>query len=304
MQSNTWRIAILLLLAGTSCAGPKPVPMETTQTPASFDWQGHRGARGLAPENTIPAFLKALEFPEIRTLELDLAVSADGFLVVSHEPWMSSEICARADGTPVEKAREQEYNLYKLSYQEIQAFDCGSRGNARFPEQIPQMAFKPTLDALVKEVENYCSERNREVPFFNIEIKSTPEWDGVFTPAPEEFVRLVAEKLRELNIEELSNVQSFDPRPLRILRQQYPGIKIAYLFSNAKSVEANIQDLGFTPEILSPYFGLITRNTVEDAHAKGLKIIPWTVNETKDMERLRSWGVDGIITDYPDRIPK
>jgi glycerophosphoryl diester phosphodiesterase len=286
-----------------SCSAPVKTSTSMEKQSVVFDWQGHRGARGLAPENTIPAFLKALEFPQVKTLEMDLAVSADGFLVVSHEPWMSAAICSHPDGNPVGKTEEEGLAIFQMPYNKVQSFDCGSRGNPRFPEQVPQMAFKPTLDAVVKEVEQYCEQRGREMPFFNIEIKSTPEWDGTKTPQPEVFARLVAEKLSELNVAAVTTIQSFDPRPLQFLHKNYPDLTLAFLVENAQGMEANLQILGFVPDIYSPYYGLIDRKAVEWAHNKGMKVVPWTVNTTKDMQRLQEWGVDGIITDYPDRIP-
>lgn len=292
-----------LMFVGLSCSTPARNTSAMNEKKPSFDWQGHRGARGLAPENTIPAFLKALEFPAVRTLELDLAVSADGYLVVSHEPWMSSAICSYPDGRPVPEVAEEELTIFRMPYERVQGFDCGSRGNARFPEQVRQMAFKPTLDAVVKEVQQYCEERAREIPFFNVEIKSAPEWDGVKTPAPEVFARLVADKLKELDIIAITTIQSFDPRPLKFLHSNYPGVTLAFLVENTRGMEENLQELGFIPAIYSPYYGLIDREAVEWAHGKGMKVVPWTVNTTKDMQRLLEWGVDGVITDYPNRIP-
>jgi glycerophosphoryl diester phosphodiesterase len=298
-----WLVLGAILLAGFSCSTPAQNARVMNEQKLPFDWQGHRGARGLSPENTIPAFLKALEFPAVRTLELDLAVSADGYLVVSHEPWMSSAICSHPDGKPVQEAEEEGLAIYQMPYERIQGFDCGSRGNVRFPEQMRQMAFKPTLDAVVKEVQQYCEERGREIPFFNIEIKSTPEWDGAKSPAPEVFARLVADKLQELDIAGITTIQSFDPRPLQFLHRNDPGLTLAFLVENTQSIEENLRVLGFVPAIYSPYFGLINREAIEWAHGKGMRVIPWTVNTTNDMQRLLEWGVDGIITDYPNRIP-
>ena len=107
-------------------------PSNTELFAQTFDWQGHRGCRGLVPENTIPAFLKALEFPQVKTLELDLAVSKDHELIVSHEPWMSEGICTKPDGTPVLKAEAMSLKIFEMTYDEIKQYDCGSRGNARF----------------------------------------------------------------------------------------------------------------------------------------------------------------------------
>lgn len=297
-------LCLALLFCGSGYAQAKIKEERTMTKDIVFDWQGHRGARGLAPENTIPAFLRALEFPEIVTLELDLAVSADEQLVVSHEPWLSAAICAHPDGSAVLPEEEQSLLIFKRTYLEIQEYDCGVRGNPRFPEQEAQSAHKPTLDVVVKAVEEFCESIGREIPFFNIEIKSQPEWDGVKTPFPERFAQLVADKIRELEIEDRTCVQSFDPRALRAMRATAPQVTLALLVENLKGLEANIASLGFVPPIYSPYYKLVRSATVRNAHQMNMKIIPWTVNETAQMKRLKAMGVDGIITDYPNRIPR
>jgi len=180
---------------------------------SSFDWQGHRGARGLAPENTLPGFQKALEFP-ITTLELDLAVSRDSQLVVSHEPWFSASICSHPDGRPVGEEEEQELNIFQMAYAEVATFDCGSRAHAGFPEQEPVATPKPRLWEVVALADSICNSRNRAPVRLNIEIKSRKEWDGIYTPGPAVFSELVHAELKELGIEDRACVQSFDPRVL------------------------------------------------------------------------------------------
>ena len=144
--------------------------LETTTMNDNFDWQGHRGARGLLPENTIPAFLKALEYP-IQTLELDVAISKDGKVVISHEPWMSPTICFRSDGDGIPEEEEQAYKIYGLDYESIAQFNCGKKHEG-FPEQQSVAVAKPLLSAMIDSVERYCETNNRSKPFYNIEIKS------------------------------------------------------------------------------------------------------------------------------------
>lgn len=266
-----------------------------------FDWQGHRGARGLMPENTIPAFLKALEYP-VTTLELDVAISQDSQVVVSHEPWMSHHICRTIEGEPVTEGQEDSLILYKMPYQIIQRYDCGGRGNEGFPEQEAVSVAKPTLRAVVEAVRAYCKTNEREMPDFNIEIKSSPEWDGVKTPEPSTFARLVLQEVQELDIADQTCIQSFDVRSLQAVHRQAPDITTALLVANPGGVDSNLEDLGYIPEIYSPYYKLVSANVVDTVHEKGMRIIPWTVNEVEEMETLIEMGVDGIITDYPDRI--
>ena len=301
----TTRILLLISVLALSCTPKRQLTgINTSIMPETFDWQGHRGARGLLPENTIPAFLKALEFPKLTTLELDLAVSKDNQLIVSHEPWMSALICSHPDGRPVEEDEEQELRIYEMTLAQIQAFDCGQRGNANFPEQTPQAVFKPTLEAVVKAAEETAGALQRPLPFYNIEIKSLPEWDEVFTPEPAAFVALVVRELRRLGISERSTVQSFDVRSLQALKEQAPHQRMAYLIANRNGLSKNLELLGFQPDIYSPYFLLCTAGLVDSLHQQNTQLIPWTVNEPDQMQELIDMGVDGIITDYPDRIPK
>ena len=269
-----------------------------------FDWQGHRGARGLMPENSIPAFLKALEYPAIQTLELDLAVSKDLQLIVSHEPWLSPKICLSSSGDSLSRKIEERILIYQLSVSQIQEYDCGSLTPKEFPDQQNAAVVKPTLEEVVNAVRIYCAEKNRPFPNFNIEIKSQPDWDSIYTPAIEDFVNLVVKDLDCLDIRAVTNIQSFDVRPLRIIHEWDASIPLSYLIGEQKSLTEHIEDLGFTPRIISPHFKILDDPFIKQAKDAGIKIVPWTVNETEDMEYLISMGIDGIITDYPNKIPK
>ncbi|MBI5916745.1 MAG: glycerophosphodiester phosphodiesterase [Bacteroidetes bacterium] len=274
---------------------------QNTDRPA-FDWQGHRGCRGLLPENSIPAFLKALEFPAVTTLELDLAVSKNNELIVSHEPWMSEKICSKPDGTLVDSAEAMSLRIMDLTYDEIKDWDCGSRGNARFPQQQPMKTYKPSLEDVVMAVQRFCAENGRPMPRFNIEIKSHPLGDGIFTPKPEAFAKLIVAELKRLKISGLSCLQSFDVRPLQVVKKLDPALTLALLVENGDGVEKNLQLLGFQPDIYSPDFKLLRKKTVKQLHRQGIRAVPWTVNDVQAMKKLRRWGVDGIITDYPNLI--
>ena len=273
------------------------------ETDMQIDWQGHRGARGLLPENTVPAFLKALEYPEIMTLELDVAISKDSQIVVSHEPWMNALICSHPNGKPVLKIEEHQLNLYQMDLETIQMFDCGKRGNSRFPEQQAIPVFKPTLSEVVSAVQDYCTKQNRPFPNFNIELKSNPLGDGKFHPDPTRFSLIVVRETERLGIMDQTIYQSFDPRILQALKQLQVAAPLAYLVDHAGSVEQYLEETGFTPDILSPNHKLLNAALVDTLHQEGIKVIPWTVNETKRMKALLDMGVDGIITDYPNRIP-
>jgi glycerophosphoryl diester phosphodiesterase len=273
------------------------------QTARVTEIEGHRGARGLAPENTIPSFLKALEY-RVETLELDLAVSADGKLVVSHEPWFSHVISLDKNGQPISEANEKEHNIYKMKYADVRRYDVGSIGNAGFPEQRKMKVHKPLLRDVFKAVNDYARKNNLPPVRFNIEIKSRPEWDNTFTPPPAVFARLVYDEIRKHKLEKQVIVQSFDVRPLQELRKLPVKLPLALLVMNKDGVEKNLEKLGFQPETYSPHFSLVDDALVAFCRARNMKIVPWTVNEIADLERMKNFDLDGIITDYPDRAVK
>lgn len=266
----------------------------------TLDIQGHRGARGLMPENTIPAFMKAIELG-VTTLELDVVITKDNQVVVSHEPYMSGSICTRPDGTPVAGNEAQSFNIYEMTYDQVRAFDCGSRGNSRFPEQKKMQVYKPLLTDLIKKVEAHLTENNLPKVSYNIELKSSPSRDNVYHPAVKEFADLVQKTVSSLLADDRYTIQCFDFRVLRYFNENYPDVTLVALVENTKGVAKNLEELGFTPEVYSPYFKLITKKDIDHCHEQGMKVVPWTVNEVKDMEKLVKRGVDGIITDYPDR---
>lgn len=263
------------------------------------DIQGHRGARGLFPENTVTAFIEAVKLG-ITTLEMDVIVSKDSLLVVSHEAWMNDAFCFRPDGVVVEKNSKELYNLYKLNYSEILKFDCGKNGNANFPLQKHIHEHKPLLSEVINIVEAYTKENNLPAVKYSIETKSDPLEDGIFNPDPKTFIRFLYTALEKQNILDRVIIQSFDVRTLQELKKKDAQIKTALLIDNNDGLAVNIGKLGFNPTIYSPDFHLINDNLVKDLHEKNIQLIPWTVNEIKDMKILIDKGVDGIITDYPD----
>ena len=286
--------------ANTDRTNSKNTP--STMQSKEIDWQGHRGARGLLPENTIPAFLKALEYPKVKTLELDVAISKDRQVIITHEPWMSEHICTKPDGQFVSEAEAKTLKIYEMSYAEIKTYDCGLRGNARFPDQKAIATHKPSLKDMVKAADAKAKELERPLPFYDIEIKSQADYYGIFTPAPTDFVALILAELKELDLLERVTLQSFDLNILEAIHQQQAGIVTAQLVENTDSFQDNLQRLSFKPTIYSPYFEVINQQMVDEVHAQGMRLVPWTVNEVTDMRRLLFLGVDGIITDYPNRI--
>ncbi len=294
MKSYFWfSIAIFYLCVEVSAQSYIP----------KFDIQGHRGARGLRPENTIPAFLMALD-SGVNTIELDLAVTKDGQLVVSHEPWMSASICSDPSGKSFDEKSEMKNNIHQMTYEQVKQWDCGSKGNPNFPQQMKMSVSKPLLSDVIVAVENHIKNFTRYEVDYNIEIKSLPEGDGKFHPKPEEFSDLVFNLVDQYLPLDRIVIQSFDFRVLKYWHEKYPEVRLAALVENKKSVDENLADLGFTPSIYSPDFNLLTKKVVKELHERKMRVIPWTVNEPAGMLSLKGMDVDGFITDYPDRAAK
>jgi glycerophosphoryl diester phosphodiesterase len=266
----------------------------------SLDIQGHRGARGLLPENTIPAFIRAID-EGVQTLELDVVITKDKKVLVSHEPYMSSLICSKPDGSGISSEESNALNIYQMTYEQIKSYDCGSKGNPRFPKQEKMAVSKPLLIDLISQVEAYLKKNGLPKVAYNIELKSSPKGDNVYHPSVEEFSTIVYDLLAASLPMDRFNIQSFDFRILKYWHTTYPKVRLAALIENGKGVEANLRDLGFTPNIYSPYHILLNKEMISFCQQKNMKVIPWTVNERSAMERLVEMGVDGIITDFPDR---
>jgi glycerophosphoryl diester phosphodiesterase len=242
---------------------------------------GHRGARGVMPENTLPAFEYAIH-EGVDVLELDLAVTRDNVLVVSHDSLLNPVICKDAPkGTPIRT----------LTLAELKQYDCGALKNPQFPRQTPVPGTKiPTLD----EVFDLAKRGKFE---FNIETKSNPRRPEL-TPSPEEFARLVLAKVREHGLTDRVIVQSFDFRTLHAMKGLDPSIRLSALYSGKpKSFVEIAREAG--AGIVSPETKLVTNEQVQKAHQAGLQVIPWTANTPEDWSRLIEAGVDAIISDYP-----
>lgn len=273
--------------------------------PPTFDLQGHRGCRGLMPENTIPAFTKALDLG-VTTLELDVVISKDRQVVVSHEPYFNSAFSIRPDGKPVEKNEEKSLNLYQMDYADIKRYDVGSNGNPAYPEQQKLKIYKPLLSEVIEQAEAYRKAKNGPTFSYNIELKSEPSEYNKSQPEPASFCDLVQVIIgRQLPAGRVT-IQSFDFAILKHWKQQvdagkYPKVRLAALVENLRSPEKNLEELGFKPDIYSPNYRLLSQDKITRMHGQGINVIPWTVNQRDDMVRLKTWGVDGLITDYPDR---
>lgn len=270
--------------------------------PEGFDLQGHRGARGLAPENTWPAFERALELG-VTTLEMDVVISKDGEVVVSHEPWMSSTICSLPSGEPIPSGQGRNHRIFEMTYEEVQQYDCGQRRHPDFPEQQTQPAHKPLLRDVIQQAETYMAQHRTKPVFYNIETKSQPGFDGRFHPEPKRFAQLVYDVVAEMNVAARTTLQSFDVRTLQVAEENGWPVRLALLIGRGddEGLNQNIERLGFRPDVYSPEYRLVDEELLIKAHGWGMDVIPWTVNDTTDMRRLQEMGADGLITDYPNR---
>jgi glycerophosphoryl diester phosphodiesterase len=253
------------------------------------------------PENTIPAMLNAIGLG-VTTLEMDISISKDKKVFLSHEPFFNHEITTLPNGGFIAEKNERSFNTYKMNYDSIFKYDVGMIPHPRFPDQQKIKAVKPLLSDVFKAVKEYMMTARRPFPLYNIETKSLLATDNIYHPAPAEFVELLMTVIKENQMEEQVIIQSFDFRTLQYLHQHYPKIKTAMLVeaNNRNSFRKQIKDIGFTPTIYSPDFTLITDILIKNCHDLNIKIIPWTVNDKKKIEELKKMGVDGIITDYPN----
>ena len=264
-----------------------------------FDKQANRGARGLMPENTIGSVLRALDLGAT-TLGMNVVISKDNLVVLSHEPYFNNEISLTPEGKPISLADEKKYNLYKMDYEEIRKFDVGSKFHKRFPGQQKVKAYKPLLTEVIDSVEAYVKLHKLPKPNYAIEIKTIRKGDLEFHPEPAEFSQLVMEVVQKKKIGKRTIIQAFDIRSLQYVHEKYPKIKTDLMIDEKEDFENNIKDLGFNPTVYSPYSVLVGKGLVDRCHAAGIQIIPWTVNSLKEMNYLIGLGVDGIITDYPN----
>lgn len=267
----------------------------------SFDKQGHRGCRGLMPENTVPGFIHAINL-SVTTLEMDVVITKDKQVILSHDPFFNHEITTKPGGDTVTEAEEKSLNIYQMNYDEVMKYDVGIKPHPRFPQQQKLHAYKPLLSEVIDSVKQTMMTRRRPFPLFNIETKTSPATDSIYHPAPAEFVELMMAVIKEKGMEDFVTIQSFDIRTLQYLHTNYPQIKTSLLIEDfdKKAFALQLRDLGFLPTVYSPAFELITPLLVKQCHDAGIQIIPWTVNDKNKIKELKNLGVDGIITDYPD----
>ena len=294
-----------------------------TSVAQGFDLQGHRGARGLMPENTLPGFAKALAIG-VTTLEMDLAVTADSQVVVSHNPRLEPEIARYPNG---EWLGQSSSTIHSMTLATLKTYDVGrlnpaSKYAGRYPAQKPVDGTPvPTLGEVFELVNKSGSQTVR----FNIEVKINPERPELTFP-PRKFVEVVIDVVRRYQMEDRVVLQSFDWRALSEVQDLAPEITTSYLTVNQRWM-SNLQTgvEGSSPwlngldvdnfdgsavravraaggDVWSAFHREVDADSIRLAHELGLSVSVWTVNETSRMHELIAMGVDSIITDYPDRL--
>ena len=264
-----------------------------------FEFEGHRGARGLLPENTIPSMLAAIDHGATM-IELDVVISKDKKVVVSHDHIFHPAITTNPQGKFLTRKEAETIPLYRMTYEEIRKFDVGLKPHPEFPQQQKIKVYKPLLEELIDSVEAYAKDKGKQIAY-NVEIKSGEEGDGLKHPDVATFADMVVTVLQNKKVLDRLIIQSFDVRPLQHIHKTYPSIKLALLVGKSKNtLQDHIQKLGFQPTTYSPVHPTVTKELVEQCHQRGMKIIPWTVNELPQMQKLVDLGVDGIISDYPN----
>jgi glycerophosphoryl diester phosphodiesterase len=265
-----------------------------------FEIQAHRGARSFFPENTIQAFCKAASLG-IRVIELDLLVSGDMELLVSHDPWLAGPLCSDPNGKPLGDEDREKYVMYNMPYREIVRFDCG-RPHPSFPDQQRIESCKPLLKDVFSSVDSFMAASGLQGSMvYNLEIKSWPGKEGICHPEPAAYAKLVLDVISDAGFRRRVRVQSFDYRVVREVWKLDGELSYGLLVNEREQTFPFLHELGFVPEYVNPQYRFAGNDLVAELHRRGIKVIPWTVNRPEDMLEMKRIGADGIITDYPER---
>ena len=291
--------------------GEAPLPKKAepvTEAPRYVvDVEAHRGGMGLYPEETLAAMLNAVNLG-VNTLEMDLCVTRDGQVVLSHDKYFHPRYSTRPDGTPV-VAGEPRTWLYQLPYDEVKKWDVGNRYNPAWPEKHCLPVYKPVAKDVIEAVEAYTRETGHYPMHYDIEIKSDFSdengEEGRDWPEYHEFTDKCMAVLESLGLGDRLMIQCFDERALNYINEKYPGHTLAYLVEDYETdFDEYMGKLDFTPQWLSAPHANVDAELVAKARARGMKVNTWTVDDPDEMRRLIGVGVDAIISNYPDRLLK
>ncbi|NII28089.1 glycerophosphodiester phosphodiesterase [Pseudoflavitalea sp. X16] len=290
---------IIAIISLFSCKTTQKLS-STDQFPAFYK-EGHRGTRGLMPENTIPSMKKAIEVGA-NIIEVDIYITKDKQVLIAHDPMVNVNHSLYEDGREIAKEDAKKYIWRQMNYADIRKFDVGSKPYNGWPQQEKIKTYMPLLGELIDSVEEFTAARKLPPVIYNIEVKTSPRFDSLgYNAGPEEMIKSVMDVVNSKKIGKRFYIQSFDMRPLQEVHKKYPGVAIGFLTdSKTSSVENNLALLGFTPDIYSPHYKLVTADMAAACKQHKMKLVPWTVNTKEEMQALVKLGVDGIITDYPN----
>ena len=262
----------------------------------------HRGGAALYPENTIPAMLHAVEIG-VPLLELDLHVTRDSQVVVSHDAYMNpiKALKPNGDDIPVDSARM--YSIYSMTYDSLKRYDVGSRPNPAFPNRKNLKCSVPLVSDLIDSVEHSTQSKGLCPVGYNIEIKSWPDKDGIYSPDYRTFADLCMRVLLSKNLGDRLLLQCFDPRTLNYVHEKYPNVRLSYLVEDMTvDFDELMKRINFVPQVISPNHAMVDSAFMDKSRKLGMEVAPWTVDEKDEILRLRTLGVDAIITNRPDSV--
>ncbi|WP_435354436.1 glycerophosphodiester phosphodiesterase family protein [Emticicia sp. SJ17W-69] len=266
---------------------------------------GHRGYSAAYPENTLASFIGAIDIG-VDAIELDVCISKDNKVVVTHDPYLNSEFTNKPDGSPLLKSEESKYVIYQMLYEDIKKFDIGSRTTAYRATRKLSPQYMPLLSEVLSECENYIKAKGKPPIKYIIEIKSFRSMEGKWQPSVNKFCTLVNEVVRTVSSDKIM-INSFDNFILKEWKTNreksiFQNVPLGYYVSDStKTAELHFKTLGFTPELFCPWFNYSFINKdVKSCHELDVKIMPWTVNPVSKMKELKSLGVDGFLTDLPN----
>lgn len=298
IRHSNFRPAILLPMAALALAACQH-PAGRTQ---EIIVQAHRGGAALYPENTIPAMLHAVALG-VPVLEMDLHVTRDSQVVVSHDAFLNHLKALTPEGDTIPAALERGYLIYSMDYDSLRRYDVGSLPRTAYPERVSLECHIPLVTELIDSVEQTVGRLGLPPVGYNIEIKSDPSKDGISSPDYRTFATLCTEALLSRRLGDRLLVQCFDVRTLNFLHARYPSLRLAYLVEETGTgFGRQMELLDFVPEVYSPESRMVTEEVVKQAHDRGMKIVPWTVDDRDEALRLKSLGVDGIISNRPDSM--
>lgn len=250
----------------------------------------HRGGAALYPENTIPAMINSLKIG-VRNLEMDLQVTQDGKVVVSHDPYL--------------KGFDKQYPIFKNDYADLASHNIGIVTDTQFPKRKNVDCHIPLLGDLIDSTEQYCKSHGIEPVDYTIEIKSTSKRDNVLAPEYKAYTDLCMDVLKEKELGNRLLIQSFDVRTLKYMHKKYPNVRLMYLINDKiKDYDSAIDILGFIPDVISRNYQTIDKIFVDKAHGDGVEVISYTADDKNSISELANMGIDAVITNCPDELMK